>query len=102
MMLAVFLPMLLLSSIHTHETAEGAETSSIDCLHEHCGGHLTQTTVQMDDCVLCQFMTLTMLTAAAIAITLNIHVYKRAYALPSRDCHTACQGVIVTRGPPVF
>lgn len=101
-MLAVFLPILLLSSIHVHESAESAEVTCVDCLHNHCGGHLTQTTVHMDDCVLCQFLTLTMLTAVAVAVTLLIHVYKKCYAQLLYGHDAACCGAIVTRGPPAF
>ena len=101
-MLAVFLPILLLSSLHVHESTENAEVTHVDCLHNHCGGHLTQTTVHMDDCVLCQFLTLTMLTAAAMAVMLFIHVYKKYHAQPWCGHHAACCGVIVTRGPPAF
>ena len=99
-MLAVFLPILLLSSIHVHESAESAEVTCVDCLHNHCGGHLTQSTVHMDDCVLCQFLTLTMLTAAVVAVTVYIHVCKKHHAQPLCGYYAACCGVIVTRGPP--
>ena len=101
-LLAVFLPILLLSSLHVHEATEYAEVSCVDCLHNHCGGHLTQTTFHMDDCVLCQFLTLPMLTAAMMAVTLYIHVYKKYYAQPLCGYHAACCGVNVTRGPPSF
>ena len=71
-MLAVFLPILLLSSLHVHQSAEAAEETCVDCLHNHCGGHLTQTTVHMDDCVLCQFLTLPMLAAVAVVVTIAL------------------------------
>ena len=99
-MLAVFLPVLLLSSIHVHESAESAEVTCVDCLHNHCGGHLTQTTVHMDDCVLCQFLTLTMLTAAVMVVMVYAHVCKSNHAQPLHDFRAVCYGTIVTRGPP--
>ena len=52
------------------------------------------------DCVLCQFLTLTMLTAAVMTVTVYVHVCKKSCAQPICDCHTACYGAIVTRGPP--
>ena len=41
-LLAVFLPMLLLSSFHIHETGETVKTECTDCVHHNCHGHLTQ------------------------------------------------------------
>ena len=63
-------------------------------------GHLTQTASWAHDCVLCQFLTLTMLTAALMAVTVYIHVCKKHHVQPSIGYHTTCCGMIVTRGPP--
>jgi hypothetical protein len=100
-MLAVFLPILLLSSIHVHDSAESAEVTCVDCLHNHCGGHLTQTTVHLDDCVLCQFLTLPMFVAVAVVVALVLKKGVRLYAMNhGRIVAVAC-GVISLRGPPV-
>ena len=101
MLLAVFVPMLLLSSVHVHE--EGmvvAETECADCVHHSCHGHLTQNASWAYDCVLCQFLTLTILTAAVVAVMVYIHVCKKIHTQPLCGCHAVCCGVIVTRGPP--
>ena len=101
LLLAVFLPMLVFSSLHVHEGAVSqAEKDCIDCTHHNCHGHLTQTTSWAHDCVLCQFLTLTMLTAAAAAVIVYIHVGKSSYSQPLCSHHAACCGNIVTRGPP--
>ena len=101
LLLAVFLPMLLLSSVHVHGT-EGTigETECADCVHHSCHGHMTSTAAWTHDCVLCQFLTLTSLTAAVLAITAYIQVSKKCQAQPLCGCHTACCGLIVTHGPP--
>ena len=100
-MLAVFLPILLLSSIHVHESAESAEVTCVDCLHNHCGGHLTQTAVHMDDCVLCQFLTLPMLAAVAVVVALVLKNGVRLHV--TNHCRIVCEacGVVCLRGPPV-
>ena len=101
LLLAVFLPMLVFSSLHVHEGAVSqAEKECTDCTHHNCHGHLTQTATWAHDCVLCQFLTLTMLTAAAAAVTVYIHVCKLSYSQPLCSHHAACCGNIVTRGPP--
>ena len=41
MLLAVFVPILLLSSIHIHETGETTTTECNDCVHHSCHGHLS-------------------------------------------------------------
>ena len=63
MLLAVFVPMLLLSSVHVHETGETIETECADCVHHNCHGHLTAMATWAHDCVLCQFLTFSMLAA---------------------------------------
>ena len=101
-MLAVFLPIILLSSLHVHESAESSEAATcVDCLHNHCGGHLTQTTVHMDDCVLCQFLTLPMLAAIAVVVSVVLNKGVRLYASNSGRIATMACGVVSLRGPPV-
>lgn len=99
-MLAVFLPILLLSSLHVHQSAEAAEETCVDCLHNHCGGHLTQTTVHMDDCVLCQFLTLPMLAAVAVVVTIALKKGLRLHAYNQRRVTSVACGVVSLRGPP--
>ena len=101
LLLAVFLPMLVFSSLHVHEEHDvTTETACNDCVHHSCHGHLTQTASWAHDCVLCQFLTLTMLTAAVVAVIVYIHVCRKCHAQPLRGYHTASCGIIVTRGPP--
>ena len=100
LLLAVFVPMLLLSSLHVHETGETIGTECTDCVHHNCHGHLTAMVYWTHDCVLCQFLTLTMLTAAVMAVTVYNNVCNNDYAQPLCGYHTICCGIIVTRGPP--
>ena len=65
-LLAVFLSMLLLSSFHIHEINENYVHS--ECAHHHCSGHLTQPTAQIHQCLLCQFLTLSMLVGTLLVI----------------------------------
>ena len=53
------------------------------------------------DCVLCQFLTLTMLTAAVMTVTVYVHVCKKSQAQLVCGFRTSCCGTIVSRGPPL-
>ncbi|MBR0259398.1 MAG: hypothetical protein IJQ49_03905 [Prevotella sp.] len=99
-MLAVFLPMLLFSSLHIHETPQTTDTECTDCVHHSCHGHVTTMATWAHDCVLCQFLTLPILIAVMTAVTLYAHVCKKQHALPLCSCHAGGSGTIVTRGPP--
>jgi len=103
LLLAVFVPMLLLSSLHIHDYEQSAEDLCTECVHHQCGGHLGQQTLSMDNCLLCQFLTLPMaLAACIIAATAFIHLDRLAYAQGTdRICKQAL-GVVVTRGPPTY
>jgi Ca2+/H+ antiporter len=100
MLLAVFVPMLLLSSLHIHESSVSAETECTDCVHHNCHGHLSQTASWADDCVLCHFLTLPMLTAAVVVAALIVNVCRKCHILPTSNYYAACYDCIVTRGPP--
>ena len=103
LLLAVFLPILLLSSVHTHQSSvSSADTECTDCVHHSCHGHLSQTATWAHDCVLCQFLTLTMLTAAVVAVAAFIHVSPISHAQPLCGFQAASCGIIVTRGPPTL
>ena len=101
-LLAVFLPMLVLSSVHIHESDEAIKTECADCVHHSCHGHLTAAATWAHDCVLCQFLTLTMLTAAVMVVTLYILVCKCNLAQPLHNIRAVCCGTIDTRGPPTI
>ena len=102
MLLAVFVPILLLSSIHIHETGNTTTTECNDCVHHSCHGHLSSVASWDHDCVLCQFLTLTMLAAAVMAVTLYVRVCIKSYAQPLCGFRTNSCGNIVTRGPPTL
>ncbi len=102
LLLAVFVPMLLLSSVHIHETGEIIEAECADCVHHSCHGHMTAAATWAHDCVLCQFLTLTMLTAAMMVVTLYILVCKCNLAQPLHNIRAVCCGTIDTRGPPTI
>ena len=99
MLLAVYLPMLILSSFHVHETAEYGETCT-ECVHHQCHGHLSQLSDGMHQCVLCQILTLTYIATTAGALLCYQHKRKAVYAFFRQTLCLARYGFISLRAPP--
>ena len=101
LLLAVFVPMLLLSSLHIHGYEQALDDQCTECVNHHCGGHIGQQTLSLDDCLLCQFLTLPMVVAASIAaVTLYNNVFRLTNAQGYDRICKKVLGVAVTRGPP--
>jgi hypothetical protein len=103
LLLAVFVPMLLLSSLHIHGYEQSADDLCTECVHHHCGGHLGQQTLSLDNCLLCQFLTLPMAVAACLAaVTLFTTIVRLTHAQCREHICKQALGVTVTRGPPAY
>ena len=103
LLLAVFVPMLLLSSVHIHGYEQSADDVCTECVHHQCGGHLGQQTVSMDNCLLCQFLTLPMAAAVCMAAVTLFHVvFRLSHAQGHDRIKSGALGVVVTRGPPTL
>ena len=103
MLLAVFVPMLILSSLHIHGYEQAGDEQCTECVHHQCGGHLGQQTLSLHDCLMCQFLTLSITLATCIsAVTLFIHIYKLTFAQSYGHLCSQALGATVTRGPPAY
>ena len=83
LLLAVFLPMLLVSSFHIHAVSSAGDDGCNECVQHQCHGHLTQLTTELHECVLCQFLSLTYTSAAvllSVAFICLITVVRFRYA----------------------
>ena len=102
-LLAVFLPMLLLASFHVHPEAQIEGDYCKECVHHlpHAG-HFSSQTFCSFDCVLCQFLTLPFLLAPAVVFTAK----KLRYAAPlfqtEQGVLAGVRGAVLGRAPPVF
>lgn len=94
--------MLFFSSLHIHPDQALTQDECTDCVAHHCGGHIGQQTLSFDDCVLCQFLTIPMVVAGAIASIVFQRVKKLQYALCQRKVCDKAMGIVVTRGPPAL
>ena len=77
LLLAVFLPALLASSLHRHhhDSHEGA-VECVDCHHQ--SGHLASGAQGLDECLLCQFLGLPFiiaLLAAALPLDRRVEAF---------------------------
>jgi len=99
-LLAVFVPMLLMSSLHFHEPSQIEETTCAECVQHQCHGHLTQLSDGMHQCLLCQCLTLTFVAAAICAVVLFSHVSKTLIAQHQCDIHHDVCGIPTLRAPP--
>lgn len=95
-LLAVFLPMFMLSSFHVHPEAHSDGESCEECVHHlpHAG-HISNLTVCSFDCVLCQFLTLPFLLAPVV-------VFKAKEFLHTAPLYPTKQSVVSGEGGFVF
>ncbi|MBQ3857149.1 MULTISPECIES: hypothetical protein [Segatella] len=71
-LLAVFIPMLLLSVTHIHHESERSEQACYECLHHiNHAGHITNQTVSIDHCILCSFLSLPYITPTILVAALT-------------------------------
>ena len=101
-LLAVFVPMVLLSSLHTHDLESVAQDDCKECVAHHCHGHFVELTTTLHACVLCQFQTFSFVAAAVFAVVLFHQLTKELIAQRQRDVHLDVCGIPLLRAPPFF
>lgn len=101
-LLAVFLPMFLLSSFHVHPEAHWDGESCEECVHHlpHAG-HISNLTVCSFDCVLCQFLTLPFLLAPVVVFTAKRWIHIAPQCRTEQGVVAGVGGVVFGRAPPV-
>ncbi len=99
MLLAVFVPMLLLSSLHVHDAAS-ADDDCTECVLHRCHGHILQSSTAMHDCVLCQLLTLPLVLAPVIGIAAFSHFKKEHTARNAGTIRPSLCGIPTLRAPP--
>ena len=68
-LLSLFLPMLIFSSVHVHPSTARTDIQCAECIHHQPHhSHLFSSTICIHDCVLCQIFHLTFLFTASILI----------------------------------
>jgi len=101
-LLAVFVPMVLLSSFHTHGLESIAQDDCKECVAHHCHGHFVELTTTLHACVLCQFQTFSFVAAAVFAVVYINKVSKNIIAQRQGYVHLDVCGIPLLRAPPFF
>ena len=67
-LLSAFVSMTALSALHHHEAVADTAADCTECAHHVHHSHLTAGFSSIHDCLLCQFLTLNYIAAAAVAL----------------------------------
>lgn len=101
-LLAVFLPMFLLSSFHVHPDLHQEEGECKECVHHQPhAGHFGNQTFCSFDCVLCQFLTLPFLLAPIIVFTTKRLIYLASQCEVEQGIASGMGGIVFGRAPPM-
>lgn len=99
-LLAIFLPMLLLASLHTHDSNASSHHSSIECVDHHCSGHLIPYSANSHVCVVCQIMTFSVLLVSTISVCVPFSYFQSTKARKRFCVSFSLVGVKGMRAPP--
>ena len=99
-LLALFLPMLVLSSFHVHETTKSLDYECNECVQHHCHGHIAELSTTIHDCVLCQFQTFSFVAAVVLTVICFNKESKVHYAHRQSNPHLDVCGIPQLRAPP--
>ena len=100
-LLLVFVPMLLISSLHVHHEEQIAKHDCKECVSHNCAGHLLPQGDSMHTCVLCQFLTMSFLTAVGIS-AFSASITKISYNDRQNSLVLDVYNLSIPRGPPSF
>jgi hypothetical protein len=99
-LLAVYLPMLIFSSLHVHQDTECGDTVCDECVQHQCHGHLSPLSDGLHQCVLCQILTLSYIAVGTGTLLCYQHKSKAFYVLQRQTYSQASAGFICLRAPP--
>ena len=71
-----------------------------ECVDHHCHGHLTQMSMSVDDCVLCQFIMLSFVAGTTLAVVFFKKTFVFHFAQPQCDVRLEACGIPTLRAPP--
>jgi len=105
-LLAVYVPMLILSSLHIHHAEAASEYSVFVCAqcinHQHHAGHLQAFTPHQHDCVLCQIIHVPYLLASAVVLPVCFVSRAKPLDVLRESCALRPADIIQPRAPPAI
>ena len=99
-LLAVFVPMLMLSALHVHTVGTNIDDGCSECMHHVRHSHLSTADFCIGQCVLCQFQTLPFIAAILTAICIPMMVRHHLGHAIVHLCPVRLTGQISLRAPP--
>lgn len=103
MLLSVFVPMLLLASLHVHQESDMATVSCTDCAnHIAHSGHLSLQTIHGTSCVLCQFVSLPFIAATVTLLAVACAYTATQCVTRFVPCQAGVNLLYQPRAPPVI
>ena len=100
MLLAVFVPMLLFSLVHVHEQGMAAGADCVDCAHHVHHSHLASADFCVDNCVLCQMLSLPFVAAILLSVVLFSAIGTPLYTRERALIANGFTGNRSSRAPP--
>lgn len=101
-MLCVFMPMLMLASVHVHQQVESVPADCYECLHNlHHSAHLSSASITIDNCPLCHFLTTPYVVATTVFMALAVAIVGRSGSLSPSHVVAASRDVVSLCAPPV-
>ena len=101
LLLSVFVPMLLLSSVHIHSGWAEDAAQCDECVRHQCHGHIAIEKIAADDCVLCQFLMLCFTAAATLVVVLGNTKASKRIVENNSSVFLSVRGLMMLRAPPV-
>ena len=101
LLLAVLLPMLVLSALHMHRDAATTDDTCVECAtNRPHAGHLTASTATLTDCVLCQFFSMQYLEATVISLVAAVCLTVLTRPVATVHCPSRPLNLYSSRAPP--
>ena len=102
LLLLVFLPILVFSSLHIHDYVV-VQGDCYECAnHLHHSGHISFQTASFHDCVLCQFVSLPFLLALTLVVAVAVAVGTLCLVTSFSLYLSAAPSIHAPRAPPVI
>ncbi len=105
LLILVYLPMMLATTLHHHSEAEGSAAVSYcyDCAHHiHHDGHLTAGQSFMHECVLCHLHSLPYVVPVIVRMAIFVAIAHVAFAISCPFVRTRQSDIHSTRAPPAL
>lgn len=101
MLLAVYLVMMVLLSLHTHPQGVHEDNECYQCAnHLPHAGHLSTTQAAMHDCVLCQLQSMGYVLATIVTVAVLLPAAAVVFAERRQEVPVGMKGLLCSRAPP--